>query len=108
MIDGASYAFLSYFVDQGHLGENIKLIISYKDNRITQGYFYSERLAQTSMKTSGLAKLSRVDADNLVKMFLNGSNPIPQNVFDEIFENSNGSSAYIEQVIVLLNEFKAF
>ena len=41
-------------------------------------------------------------------MFLNGSNPIPQNVFDEIFENSNGSSAYIEQVIVLLNEFKAF
>ncbi len=108
MIDGASYAFLSYFVDQGHLSENIKLIISYKDNRITQGYFYSERLAQNQYEDIRLAKLSRVDADNLVKMFLNGVNPIPENVFDEIFENSNGSSAYIEQVIVLLNEFKAF
>ncbi|MEI3256081.1 MAG: ATP-binding protein [Candidatus Gastranaerophilaceae bacterium] len=69
MIDGASYAFLSYFVDQGHLGENIKLIISYKDNRITQGYFYSERLAQNQYEDIRLAKLSRVDAQSCQNVF---------------------------------------
>ena len=35
MIDGASFEFLSYFVDKGLLSENIKLLITYKDKRIT-------------------------------------------------------------------------
>lgn len=108
MIDGASYAFLSYFVDQGHLNDNIKLIITYKDNRITQGYFYSEKLAQNQYQDIRLAKLSKSDADNLVKLFLNGANPIPEHVFDLIYEYSEGNSAYIEQILVLFNEYKAF
>lgn len=108
MIDGASYAFLSYFVEQGHLGENIKLIISYKDNRITQGYFYSEKIAQNQYEDIRLSKLTKSDADNLVKLFLNGVNPLPQEVFERIFEYSEGNSAYIEQIMVLLNDFKAF
>lgn len=108
MIDGASYAFLSYFVDQGHLNENIKLIITYKDNRITQGYFYSEKLAQNQYEDIRLAKLTLSDADNLVKMFLNGVNPLPEEVFNRIYEYSEGNSAYIEQVLVLFNEYKSF
>lgn len=108
MIDGASYAFLSYFVDQGHLSENIKLIITYKDNRITQGYFYSEKLAQNQYEDIRLAKLTLSDADNLVKLFLNGANPLPQELFNRIYEYSEGNSAYIEQVLVLLNEYKSF
>ncbi len=108
MIDGASYAFLSYFVDQNHLSENIKLIISYKDNRITQGYFYSEKLAQNQYEDIRLSKLSQKDADNFVKMFLNGTNLLPEEIFNQIYEYSNGNSAYIEQVMVLFNENNAF
>ena len=67
MIDGASYEFLSYFVDKGNLNENIKLIISYKDNRITQGYFYSEKVFQNQYEDIRLANLSLKDADNLLK-----------------------------------------
>lgn len=108
MIDGASYAFLSYFVDRGNLCENIKLIISYKDNRITQGYFYSDKLSQTQYEDIRLAKLTKRDADNLVKIFLNGTNPLPDDVFNRIYKYSKGNSAYIEQMIVLLNENRAF
>lgn len=108
MIDGASYAFLSYFVDRGYLNENIKLIITYKDNRITQGYFYSEKIAQNQYEDIRLAKLTETDADNLIKMYFNGKNPLPQQLFKQIFAYSQGNSAYIEQVLVLLNEYNAF
>ena len=67
MIDGASYAFLTYFVEHNNLNENIKLIITYKDNRITQGYFYSEKLAQNQYEDIKLAKLTTKEADNLIK-----------------------------------------
>ena len=107
MIDGASYAFLSHFVDQGYLGENIKLIITYKDNRITQGYFYSEKIAQNQYEDIRLAKLTKTDTNNLIKMFFNGTNPLPQHMFEEIFKYSQGNSAYIEQILILLNEYKA-
>ena len=107
MIDGASYAFLSYFVDQGYLGENIKLIITYKDNRITQGYFYSEKVAQNQYEDIRLAKLTKTDTNNLIKMFFNGTNPLPEPLFEEIFSYSQGNSAYIEQILILLNEYKA-
>ena len=108
MIDGASYEFLSYFVDKGHLGDNIKLIISYKDSRITQGYFYSEKLSQNQYEDVKLSKLSPRDTDNLIKIFLNGSNPLPKQFFEKIYNLSHGNSAYIEQMTVLLNENKAF
>ena len=108
MIDGASYEFLSYFVDRGNLNENIKLIISYKDNRITQGYFYSEKIFQNQYEDIRLSNLSPRDADNLIKLFLKGSNPLPKEIFERIYTLSQGNSAYIEQMIVLLNENKAF
>lgn len=108
MIDGASYAFLTYFVERGNLNENLKLIISYKDNRITQGYFYSDKLNQTQYEDIRLAKLTKHDADNLIKIFLNGFNPLPDDVFDVVYKNSKGNSAYIEQMVVFLNENKAF
>ena len=106
MIDGASYAFLTYFVEQGNLSDNIKLIITYKDNRITQGYFYSEKLAQNQYEDIRLAKLTIKEADNLIKIYLNGANPLPQEIFEQFYENSNGSSAFIEQFLVMLNEQK--
>lgn len=108
MIDGASFEFLSQFVDKGYLGDNIKLLITYKDNRITQGYFYSENLKQNDYADVRLAKLSKEDANNLIKMYLNGNNPLPENVFDALYEHSKGSCAYFEQILTLFNERKIF
>lgn len=108
MIDGASYAFLSSFIEKGLLSENIKLIITYKDNRLTQGYFYSEKLAQNQYEDLRMQPLNLSDADNLIKLYLNGYNPLPEAVFETIYEYSNGNSAYIEQMLALFNENKAF
>lgn len=108
MIDGASYAFLSYFVEQGNLNENIKLVITYKDNRITQGYFYSEKLSFNEYADIKLATLTESDANNLVKMFFNGTNPLPEALFEILYEYSKGNSAYFEQMLILMNEYKAF
>ncbi len=108
MIDGASYEFLVYFIENNGLSENVKLIIAYKDKRIAQGYFYSEKIAENQYQDVHLGRLTKEYADNLIKLYLNGVNPLPEEVFDEIYKNSKGNSAYIEQILVLLNENDAF
>lgn len=108
MIDGASYEFLVQFIENDNLSSDLKLIIAYKDNRIAQGYFYSEKVAQNQYLDVRLGKLSLEHADSLVKLYLNGTNPLPDELFKQIYQNSKGNSAYIEQILILLNENEAF
>lgn len=108
MIDGASYEFLMHFINEDYLSENIKLVVAYKDKRIAQGYFYSEKIAENEYQDVFLSRLTPEHAVNLTKLFLNGVNPIPKEVFEKIYKNSKGNSAYIEQILVLLNENDAF
>ncbi len=75
---------------------------------MTQGYFYSEKLAQNQYEDLRLTPLNLKDADNLIKLYLNGYNPLPEPVFEIIYEYSNGNCAYLEQMLVLFNENKAF
>ncbi len=108
MIDGASYEFLVNFIDKGNLSSNIKLVIAYKDKRIAQGYFLTDKVAENQYQDVYLGQLDRVNADKLVKLFINGVNPLPDEVFEQIYDYSKGNSAYIEQVLVLMNEHEAF
>jgi len=108
MIDGASFEFLSYFVEKDLLGEKIKLLITYKDKRITQGYLYSEHLKQSEYADIRLSKLTKTDANNLIKMYLNGENPIPEETFDNIYKYSKGNCAYLEQILTLFKEKRIF
>lgn len=108
MIDGASYEFLMHFINEDYLSENIKLIVAYKDKRISQGYFYSEKIAENEYQDVFLSNLTYEHAINLTRLFMNGANPIPEDVFKQIYENSKGNSAFIEQILVLLNENGAF
>ena len=108
MIDGASYEFLVRFIENENLSPNLKLVISYKDKRIAQGYFYSEKIKENQYQDIHLGKLDTGYIDKLVKLYLNGFNPLPEELFKEICENSKGNSAYVEQVLILLNENEAF
>ncbi len=108
MIDGASYEFLVRFIENENLSPNLKLVISYKDKRIAQGYFYSEKIKENQYQDIHLGKLDNEYIDKLVKLYLNGFNPLPEELFKEICTNSKGSSAYVEQVLILLNENEAF
>lgn len=108
MIDGASYEFLVRFIEDEKLSSNLKLVISYKDKRIAQGYFYSEKIKENQYQDIHLGKLDKTYIDKLVKLYLNGFNPLPEELFNEICENSKGNSAYVEQILILLNENEAF
>ena len=108
MIDGASYEFLMNFINEDYLSENIKLVVAYKDKRISQGYFYSEKIAENEYQDVFLSNLTLEHALNLTKLFMNGRNPIPEPIFQKIYTNSGGNSAFIEQILVLLNENDAF
>ena len=108
MIDGASYEFLMHFINEDYLSENIKLVVAYKDKRISQGYFYSEKIAENQYQDVFLSKLTLEHAVNLTRLFMNGVNPIPEDVFKQIYQNSKGNSAFIEQILVLMNENGAF
>lgn len=108
MIDGASYEFLVKFIDNANLSSNLKLVIAYKDKRIAQGYFLSDKIAENQYQDIHLGKLDEGYIDKLVRLYLNGFNPLPEDLFHQIAQNSDGNSAYVEQILILLNENEAF
>ena len=58
-----------------------------KDGFMPQGDYNSLAEKHIYKDVSGFA-------DNLIKLYLNGVNPLPEEVFDEIYKNSKGNSAF--------------
>lgn len=108
MIDGVSYEFLVNIVNKKLVGENLNIVLTYKENRILQGYFNSSALDESAYVNIFLKPLSNEKIDELVKSLLNGFEPLPKYIKGQIYTNSKGLSAYIEQTIIFLNEINAF
>lgn len=104
LVDGASYEFLSSIVSKGFLNEDLKIIFTQKDKKIAQGYFYSESLTDGFYENIFLGKIDKEQMNNLIKTILNGANPLPEGLKSKIYKNAKGSSAYVEQVMLLLGE----
>ena len=103
-IDGASFDFLKNLLEDEKLREKIKLLITNKYNKISQGYFYNKDLDHNNYSNIFLAGLENNQCVDLINSLFGQEINIPDNVKEQIFENAKGTSAYIEQACFLLNE----
>ncbi len=107
IIDGASYDFIMHLVEKGYFDSNIKLIISYKEQRIAQSFFYSNILTDKVYENIYLEHLSQDQMDSFVQNFVNGeSNIIPEEIKNELYENCESNASYLEQSLALLHDKK--
>lgn len=107
IIDGTSYDLILRLIYNGVIDSNFKLIITYKDRREVEGYLTSSVLPNNSYETVFLRGLNDAEVDDLVKLFLNGDDPLPLAVKKQIYANAQGSAAYVEQAISFLSELTA-
>ncbi len=107
MIDGASYDFIMRLIDTGVVGDGFKLIITYSDERPVQGYLGANTLSSDMYETVFLKPLNNEEIGDLIKLFLNGENPLPPKVANQVITNANGSAAYVDQAISFLSEVNA-
>lgn len=106
-IDGASFDFLKIIIEDEKLREKIKILITNKYNKIAQGYFYNKDLNYNNYANIFLSGLDNEQCIKLINALYGEDISIPQNIKTSICENSKGTSAYIEQACLLLNEIGA-
>lgn len=107
LIDGASFEFLTYLANNGLLDDRLKIIVTYREKRIVQSYFYSSQISNKSFKNIFLGRLTNEYINSLIKILLNNQDPIPTDIKKQMFTNCMGTPAYIEQCICYLSEINA-
>ena len=103
-IDGASFDFLKNIISDEKFNEKIKILIINKYNKIAQGYFYNKELKQNNFANIFLSGLDKDQSLSLIDTLYGLNIHLPDNIENQIVQNSKGTSAYIEQACLFLNE----
>lgn len=103
LIDASSYDFLLYMVENGGFEAGIKLLVTYRDRKLVQSYFYLNNFDEKIYETIFLDKLSKEQLETFIGNFVNGDmETIPENIINMIFQNSKGNALYVEQAMAFL------
>ena len=106
-IDGASFDFIKNILADEKFNERVKIIITNKYNKIAQVYFYNKDLKPNNYSNIFLSGLDKAQCINLINNLFGGYIDLPKSIENQIYENSKGTSAYIEQSCQLLVEIGA-
>ena len=106
-IDGASLNFIKNILSDEKLNDKIKILITNKYNKISQAYFYNKELKPNNYENIFLSGLDKPQCLKLITTLYGDYVDMPKNIENQIFENSKGTSAYIEQACQLLGEIGA-
>lgn len=106
LIDGGSFKFLNKYINENILTSDIKILISYPEEKYLQAYFYCQNLKDENYKNIFLNTISKNSASKFIDTLVTQSNIIDTTIKEKIFEyaKSSGSNAYIEQIILLFWE----
>lgn len=109
-IDGASFNFLKNILSDEKFNEKIKVLITNKYNKIGQGYFYditNNNLKENNYSNIFLSPLDKEQSTSLINTLFGINIDFPEEITTQIYENSKGASAYIEQACQYLGEIGA-
>ena len=103
-IDGASFDFLKDIISDTKFEDRIKLLITNKNNKIAQGYFYGKALKSNYFTNIFLSEADRNQCVGLVNTLFGAIINLPESIENQLFENSKGTIAYIEQACLIMHE----
>ncbi|MBO5948651.1 hypothetical protein J6Q66_07440 [bacterium] len=107
-IDAASYKYLSSLIKSGVINNRVKLLVAYRENVHIQSYLNFINEDESIYENIFLKNLSENNFNELVKFFLNGSNPLTDGLKKQIVKNSDLNAGYIEQAIFHMNDLNSF
>ncbi len=103
LIDASSYDFLLYMIENGAFESGIRILVTYRDRKLVQSYFYLNNFDEKVYETIFLDKLSQEQLETFIGNFVNGDmETIPESIINMIFKNSQGNALYVEQAMAFL------
>lgn len=101
IIDSASFEFINNLVKKGIINNQVKLFVTYRENKSAKLYFDNEFEHQDIFSTLYLNRLNEEETSNLIKSFANAPT-IPTTVNYTINEKGGGNRFFTEQFLSLL------
>ncbi len=104
LLDGASYEFIAEMLEKGYFNDRIKLLVSYKENKLIQSYFDVSKVNVNAFK---MYKIEKLGSSELIKSlsdsyYYNFENIITTEYLYSVIRNANGNALRLEQEIALL------
>ena len=95
-------------IKNGIINKKVKLLLAYKETIHVQSYLNFISEDEEIYENIFIRNLNAQNFDNLVKFFLNGVNPLPQSITNQIVKKACSNAGYLEQAIFYLNDLGAF
>lgn len=110
LADLSSYEFLNEFINNHYFveGLNNKVVVTYKNHKTIESYFYCKNLKDDDYKNLTLNSVNEIETYKIIDYLCGGKNIIPAHIKHRIYELSFGSKAYIEEVILYLKDLNMF
>jgi len=103
LIDGLSYEFLIRLVNADF--KQLKILLTYNDVRPAVGYMYSDRLKESNYLDISLNSFDRGQVYSFIDQYF-PNEKCPDKLKLELFKNSGGNPAVLEQFVSLVIDFK--
>lgn len=108
LIDGASFELLAELYKDGIISDNFKLFVTTNTQRNIDGFIQLTQMPLEKCEKFFMGLLNEENSAALIKSILNDFDPIPKELQNNIIKTSQGSPAYLEQVLLYMNEAGAF
>ena len=104
LLDGASYDFIMYLMENNFFNNRLKLFVAYQENKSIQSYFDNTTIDENIFETICLKKLNKIDLINAVNysISLNIEDVLPSSYLDNIIQRTEGNAIRMEQEIAFL------
>ena len=108
LIDASSFELLVELYKENIVGENLKLFVVAKTQRNIDAFISLALLPTEKCEKFFLGKMKEDELKELSKNILNNFEPFTESFMAQIIKASNGSPAYIEQLLLYMNETGLF
>ena len=104
LLDGASYDFIMYLLENNFFNNRLKLFVAYQENKSIQSYFDMTLVDENIFETICLKKFNEKELLDSVNnsLSLNIEEVLPPVFLQDIIQRSEGNAIRMEQEIALL------
>ena len=108
LIDASSFELLAELFKDGIFDSSFKLFVTSHTQRNIDGFIQLTQMPVERSEKFFMGALTEENASELIKNILNGFEVIPSRLKESIIKASQGSPAYIGQVLLYMNEAGMF
>ena len=108
LIDASSFELLVDLFNENIISDNFKLFVTARNQKNIDAFIMFAQLSDDKCEKYHLGKMSNDEIQSVTKHILNDFEPFTDAFSEQITLASNGSPAYIEQLMLYMNEIGLF